>query len=346
MCSTHIQDISEIILCVKQLEARVVMFSKIVHMLQLPQWKLILDCKTRWNSTYEILTLAIQYKEVFLMLFQLNHNFTCSPIDEDWEKLEKVCEILEAFNFTTNIILRSEYPAPNLFLQEVCDVKELLDEKIADDDDFIREMEYAAESQSTSSEPPVEISKVQRVNVQCPKRSRSWFNQFVRTVQTVQHEKSELDCYLEEGCLLWDKDDTSFDALDWWKVNHMNYRILSMMASEILAIPITMIASEITFSAGSRIINTYRSLLSLETMQVLLCGVDWCCNLYGVKKSYEASLKTEREKKRKMYFPMRNSWGVYCYQYDSMPLPLSSEQVSKKGFSEIGAMEHVILCVR
>lgn len=38
---------------------------------------------------------------------------------------------------------------------------------------------------------------------------------------------------------------------------------------------------------------------------------------------------------------MYSSWGVYYYQYDSMPLPLSSEQAGKRGFSEIAAMEHV-----
>ncbi|KAJ0101708.1 hypothetical protein Patl1_06096 [Pistacia atlantica] len=38
---------------------------------------------------------------------------------------------------------------------------------------------------------------------------------------------------------------------------------------------------------------------------------------------------------------MYSSWGVYYYQYDSMPPPLSSEQAGKRGFSEIAAMEHV-----
>lgn len=36
-----------------------------------------------------------------------------------------------------------------------------------------------------------------------------------------------------------------------------------------------------------------------------------------------------------------SSWGVYYYQFESMPPPLSSEQAGKRGFSEIAAMEHV-----
>ena len=67
----------------------------------------------------------------------------------------------------------------------------------------------------------------------------------------------------------------------------MKYRVLSQMARDILAIPITTVASEATFSAGSRVIDTYRASLSPETVQVLLCGADWCRNLHGVKKKYK-----------------------------------------------------------
>ncbi|OMO81263.1 hypothetical protein COLO4_23680 [Corchorus olitorius] len=62
------------------------------------------------------------------------------------------------------------------------------------------------------------------------------------------------------------------------------------MARDILAIPITTVASEATFSAGSRVIDTYRASLSPESVQILLCAGDWCRNLHGVKK---------RSKKRK-----------------------------------------------
>ncbi|XP_031247634.1 zinc finger BED domain-containing protein RICESLEEPER 2-like [Pistacia vera] len=259
-----IQDVHDCILYVKQSETRAIMFSEIVQMLQLPKRKLILDCKTRWNSTYQMLTLAIQYRDVFPMLVQLDNNFTFAPLDEDWEKLKKVCEILEAFNSATNVILGSEYPTSNLFLQEIVDIKELLDDKCSDDDDFIRLMvgkmkekfdkywgecnfvmaiaavldprmkmrmlqlaypqmypaeeaqgkidevqatlyeiyeQYAVKTQPANSEPPVEISKVQRDNVQRSKRTSSWFFQFFRTTETVQHEKSELDRYLEENVM-------------------------------------------------------------------------------------------------------------------------------------------------
>ncbi|KAG7948001.1 hypothetical protein I3843_14G123500 [Carya illinoinensis] len=59
--------------------------------------------------------------------------------------------------------------------------------------------------------------------------------------------KSELERYLLEnieiptGC---------FDILIWWKVNSTKYPILALMARDILAIPITTVASESAFSTG------------------------------------------------------------------------------------------------
>ncbi|GJR60521.1 zinc finger BED domain-containing protein RICESLEEPER 2-like protein [Tanacetum coccineum] len=69
-----------------------------------------------------------------------------------------------------------------------------------------------------------------------------------------------------------------FDVLAWWRSNSLWYRILSGMARDILAIPITTVASEATFSAGLgvRWIDTYRASLAPETVEVLLCGGDWC----------------------------------------------------------------------
>nr|GEX43249.1 zinc finger BED domain-containing protein RICESLEEPER 2-like [Tanacetum cinerariifolium] len=64
----------------------------------------------------------------------------------------------------------------------------------------------------------------------------------------------------------------------------LRYRILSRMARDILAIPITTVASEATFSAESRVIDTYRASLAPETIEVLLCGGDWCRSLHGLKR--------------------------------------------------------------
>ncbi|KAA3477072.1 zinc finger BED domain-containing protein RICESLEEPER 2-like [Gossypium australe] len=69
-----------------------------------------------------------------------------------------------------------------------------------------------------------------------------------------------------------------FDALEWWKVNSLKFRILSKMTCEILSIPITTVASKSVLSAGGRVIDAYRSSLGTDTVQMLLCGSDWYYN--------------------------------------------------------------------
>ena len=61
------------------------------------------------------------------------------------------------------------------------------------------------------------------------------------------------------------------------------------MACEILSIPITMVASESTFSADGRFIDAYCSFLGTNTVQMLLCGCEWYQNFYGLKRKVKVS---------------------------------------------------------
>ncbi|KAG6506423.1 hypothetical protein ZIOFF_031746 [Zingiber officinale] len=94
----------------------------------------------------------------------------------------------------------------------------------------------------------------------------------------VQPEKSELDVYLEEGCHRHNPND-AFDALGWWKLNTYKFPVLSTLARDILAIPISIVASEATFSAGGRVIDKYRASLAPTTVEMLMYRGDWCRKL-------------------------------------------------------------------
>ena len=85
------------------------------------------------------------------------------------------------------------------------------------------------------------------------------FGEFIKNVDLERPEKSELDMYLEEGVYREQGKGgmESFNALEWWNVHKLKYRVLSMMARDVLAIPISTVASEATFSAGGRVIDPY-----------------------------------------------------------------------------------------
>ncbi|XP_013589208.1 PREDICTED: zinc finger BED domain-containing protein DAYSLEEPER-like [Brassica oleracea var. oleracea] len=73
-----------------------------------------------------------------------------------------------------------------------------------------------------------------------------------RKVSGIVSGKTPLQAYLEEPPL----DITNFQSLDifdWWKDNEHRYGDLAAMACDLLSIPITTVASESSFSIGSRI---------------------------------------------------------------------------------------------
>ena len=63
--------------------------------------ELVLDCKTRWNSTYLILSTTLIYKDVFLCLAKREISYTCLPYDYDWVLAKYICERLELFHSVT-----------------------------------------------------------------------------------------------------------------------------------------------------------------------------------------------------------------------------------------------------
>jgi hypothetical protein len=120
-----------------------------------------------------------------------------------------------------------------------------------------------------------------------PKKSSGWemLMDYVDEQQAIPAVKSEVEDYLSEPTYRPnDNGHMSFCALEWWKLNSGKYRVLSQMAADVLAIPISTVASESTFSARGRVIDPFRASLDSSTVQTLICGGDWLRVMHGIKK--------------------------------------------------------------
>ncbi|XP_016665604.1 zinc finger BED domain-containing protein DAYSLEEPER isoform X1 [Gossypium hirsutum] len=85
-------------------------------------------------------------------------------------------------------------------------------------------------------------------------------------------EKSQLDIYLEEPAL---ELNSQIDVLDYWSKSSVRYNELSLLARDLLAIPISTVASESAFSMGKKVITPLRSSLKQKTVQAVVCLDDW-----------------------------------------------------------------------
>ena len=81
----------------------------------------------------------------------------------------------------------------------------------------------------------------------------------------------EVDHYLEDDPL---PEDPEFDILYWWKTNN-NYPTMRKIARDILAIPVSTVASESAFSMGGRVVSEHRSRLHSDTVEALMCLQNW-----------------------------------------------------------------------
>ncbi|TYK28262.1 transposase [Cucumis melo var. makuwa] len=83
---------------------------------------------------------------------------------------------------------------------------------------------------------------------------------------------SEIDIYLLKANVRTEGD---FDILQWWKMNNDRVKVLGHMARDILAIPVSTVASESAFSTGGRVVDSSRCSLAPKTVEALICTQNW-----------------------------------------------------------------------
>ena len=105
------------------------------------------------------------------------------------------------------------------------------------------------------------------------------FAQFASQNLDSRSKRTELDTYLEDPRVPV-RPDENFNVIAWWKKNSDAYPILSLMAWEFLAIPVSTMSSESAFSAAGRILGKNRTSLSPETLEALICAKDWLIRFY------------------------------------------------------------------
>ncbi|KAJ9541479.1 hypothetical protein OSB04_027985 [Centaurea solstitialis] len=88
--------------------------------------------------------------------------------------------------------------------------------------------------------------------------------------------KTKVDKYFIEACENTEQHD--FDVLGWWKKNASRFKVLSLIAQNVFAIPILTVASESAFSTGGHVIDPYRSCLTPKAVQALICTQNWIQN--------------------------------------------------------------------
>ena len=102
--------------------------------------------------------------------------------------------------------------------------------------------------------------------------------------------RTELDVYLDEEVL---PRSPNFDILLWWKLNGVKYPTLQAIARDVLAIPVSTVASESAFSTSGYIVSPHRSRLHWTTLEALMCARSWLWSAENSGKFLIYSFKYE-----------------------------------------------------
>ncbi|XP_047342445.1 zinc finger BED domain-containing protein RICESLEEPER 1-like [Impatiens glandulifera] len=308
-------------------------FSELVQALGANSQKcLCIDNPLRWNSTYIMLEIAVEFKDVFSLLRESDSNYSMCPSDVEWGRAGVITGFLKLFVEVCNNFAGNKSPTANLYFPEICDVHLRLKEWCQNPDDCVSslatkmkskfddywkkcslpmaiaaildprfkmklvEFYYRQFYQGNASECISDVSNSIKAlynghaicspldshgpGLACQmgpngveSRDRLiGFDKFLHETSQSQNLKSDLEKYLEEPLFPLNMD---FNILNWWKVQTPRYPILSMMARNILGIPMSKVAQDFMFCTGERVLDHNRSSLRSDTLQALMCAQDW-----------------------------------------------------------------------
>ncbi|XP_028768580.1 zinc finger BED domain-containing protein RICESLEEPER 2-like isoform X2 [Neltuma alba] len=110
---------------------------------------------------------------------------------------------------------------------------------------------------------------------------------FLAEIETKNHTNkyAEVEKYLKIE--LAEAHDPNFDILAWWKLNAARYKVLSLIARDVLAMPISTVSSESAFSMGGRVIDEFKRSLSPKMVEALICVKNWLSPLTSKLKGFD-----------------------------------------------------------
>lgn len=101
----------------------------------------------------------------------------------------------------------------------------------------------------------------------------SKFSKAVAVNESSLELSNELDLYLIEKTEKITKGNLGTKL--WWRVNSVNYLILSSIARDVFAIPVSTVSFESAFNTGGHILNQYRSSLTPDMIKALVLLKNW-----------------------------------------------------------------------
>ncbi|KAL4366344.1 hypothetical protein GQ457_05G017800 [Hibiscus cannabinus] len=259
----------------------------------------------RWNSTYLMLDTAQNFERAFERFEEQDTKFKAElelgegwPTTNDWSSVRNLRDFLEHFYEVTLRVSGTSYVTSNNFFDELTEIDILLQDAQSNVD-----IDFSVMAMKMKDKYDKYWGDIDKMNmlifVACVLDPRQKLNylEFAlsemyksgKSSEVMQKVKDTLfelfgeykppvssDCGQSREAT--ENQDDEFDILLWWKVNSHRFPALSKMAKDVLAIPLSTVASESAFSTGGRVLDQFRSSLTPKMVQALVCTQDYIRN--------------------------------------------------------------------
>nr|KAJ0226816.1 hypothetical protein LSAT_V11C100042980 [Lactuca sativa] len=251
------------------------------------------DSPTQWNSTYELLKIAVELEKVFGMFEVKDLTYVrdvLTPSKEDFNICKAMVGFLEKFKVKTNIVSTSTKPMAHRFFGEyVMYTNTLRNGRLVPNFKFIKSKNPQKDLMLNSEV----ILKAKALIQGLQQRFENFFyfykSKFDNTnsSQNQKHGHEDVVVIDEENDFMGDlivQSDYPSASMETELTRYLNeqskqntsrYPIVSRMGKDILGLQISTVASEAAFSTSGRILDPYLTNLSANIVETLVCTQDW-----------------------------------------------------------------------
>nr|GEV52173.1 hypothetical protein [Tanacetum cinerariifolium] len=225
-----------------------------------------IECRTRWNSTYDTLKSAIDLQEAFYNYSMNNasffRNLKAIPRRTDFDVCQKFCDFLEKFKDKTELVSTQSGPIAHLFL-----------------------VKYLSAFRSNHEIGNAWLRVRHLMENDCiPEENEDEENTPIAFLTDSENEDNIKDLVYEVEtkmgvlfALYNEKYGTKSSGVDDELKKYLKEPPLDL--DGILSIQISTVASESAFSMSGRVLDPYRNALSPQIVEALICTQSWVCTL-------------------------------------------------------------------
>ncbi|KAH9678810.1 BED-type domain-containing protein [Citrus sinensis] len=266
-------------------------FKQCAEQVNYPKGIVVLDCPTRWNSTYLMLMTALKFQTAFDRMAEVDKPYEVYFVEkennvkmvgplgpEDWESAERIVKFLKIIFSNDSLMVEQMTKAVKDLLNEFYDAYSAFSSSSTPSMYGESGLSGSYRGTSSSQRFTTEANLVNVAGSECDDAFQVAhpFLGYAKKV-SVQNESrrvvSGVEMYLKNP--VKDSSNLKLNVLLWWRVNGSRYPILEKIVRDVLVIHVSTVASESAFSTGRRIIDEYRSSLTPAMVEALICTENW-----------------------------------------------------------------------